>query len=150
MAITLTVGKWGEDIKDDASPTLDGTFISSVEFACETTDNSKGRSASQSYKLTIEGSINYNLVDGVEHPLALISEWAKMPAENAETYRKVRVDVVASDQVVRRYEFPSAFVLAYGEDMDEGKGVGNFSLVLRQKADVDDIVIKAPFKVAGN
>lgn len=147
MAIVLRIAKFGEDIDDSAAPALDSSFIDSVEFTCETMDSTKGRSATQRFGLVIEGSINYSLKDGVEHPLDEITAWAGSPAEDPETYRKIQVDVIASDQVVRRYIFPDTFVMAYEEEMNEKTGRGKFKLVLREKADVGkNIDIKNPFK----
>ena len=61
--------------------------------------------------------------------------WALVPAENADCYRKVEIEVIASSQMVRKYTFPNAFVVDYKEDYGDLEGVGTFVLIMKQKKD---------------
>lgn len=148
MAIYLRIADKLDGDIDQKKAALDGTFISSVDFLSDTPDASKGRAASQVFGLVIKGSINYNIVDGTDHPLNAITAWAGAPGESPDTYRKVQVDVTASDQIVRSYIFPQAFVMAYTEDMQEEAGRGTYMLEIRQKKDTGTAIeIKDPYKL---
>ena len=57
-------------------------------------------------------------------------------AENADSYRKVTVEVIYANQVVRSYHLPNAFILDYDERYGDVEGVGEFSLTVRQKKDL--------------
>lgn len=148
MAIYLRIAEKLDGDIDQKKAALDGTFISGVDFVSDTPDATKGRAASQVFGLILTGSINYNVIDGTEHPLNAITEWALLPAESPNTYKKVQVDITASDQIVRSYIFPQAFVMAYAEDMQEEAGRGTFKLELRQKKDTGTAIeIKDPYKL---
>ena len=58
-----------------------------------------------------------------------------MPAEKADCYRKVSVEVISADQVIRKITFPNAFVVDYKEKFGDTEGVGTFKLAVRQKKD---------------
>ena len=58
-----------------------------------------------------------------------------MPAENADCYRKVTIEVIAASQVVRKYTYPNAFVVDYKENYGDEEGVGTFTLIMKQKKD---------------
>ena len=61
--------------------------------------------------------------------------WALVPAENADCYRKVTIEVIASSQMIRKYTYPNAFVVDYREDYGDLEGVGTFTLIMKQKKD---------------
>ena len=55
--------------------------------------------------------------------------------ENADCYRKVTIEVIASSQMIRKYTYPNAFVVDYREDYGDLEGVGTFTLIMKQKKD---------------
>lgn len=61
--------------------------------------------------------------------------WSVVPAERADSYRKVTVEYVAAGVMERKYCFPNAFVIDYKEDYGDEAGSGTFTLVIRQKKD---------------
>lgn len=61
--------------------------------------------------------------------------WSLVPAEKADCYRKVTVDVISADQVIRKITYPNAFVVDYREHYGDTEGIGTFELVVRQKKD---------------
>ena len=64
-----------------------------------------------------------------------LAQWSLVPAEKADCYRKVTVDVISAQQVVRQITLPNAFVVDYEEDFGDGEGVGKFKLFVKQKKD---------------
>lgn len=70
--------------------------------------------------------------------------WSLVPAEKADTYRKVTVETIAAGQVVRNISFPNAFIVDYFEDFIKTSGVGTFYLKIKQKRDKKEDV-----KIAG-
>lgn len=62
-------------------------------------------------------------------------KWSLVTARDADTYRDVTVKVVSADHDFRTIHFPNAFIIAYNERYSDNAGMGEFSLVLRQKAD---------------
>ena len=61
--------------------------------------------------------------------------WSMVPAENANCYRKVTVEIIQGGIVERKYFFPNAFVVNQKEDYGDTDGVGEFHLVVKQKKD---------------
>ena len=61
--------------------------------------------------------------------------WSVVPAEKADSYRKVTVEYVAAGIMERKYCFPNAFVVDYKEDYGDEEGIGTFTLMIKQKKD---------------
>lgn len=61
--------------------------------------------------------------------------WSLVPAEKADCYRKVTVEVISADQIIRKITYPNAFVVDYKETFGDTEGIGTFELVVRQKKD---------------
>ena len=64
-----------------------------------------------------------------------IARWALVPAENADCYRNVLIEVVNASQIVRQITLPNAFVIDYKEDFSDEAGTGVFTLLIKQKKD---------------
>ena len=64
-----------------------------------------------------------------------IARWALVPAENADCYRNVLIEVISASQVVRQITLPNAFVIDYKEDFSDEAGTGIFTLLIKQKKD---------------
>ena len=71
--------------------------------------------------------------------------WAQVPAQSADAYRDVTVDVISEvasndEKPFREIHLPNAFVVNYSERYNDKMGVGEFALTLRQKVDkLDDV-----------
>ena len=109
--------------------------VETVEFMTDTPDDSNARSTDLGATLVIKGKILTAIGGAAADDTMKIAEWSLVPAEKADCYRKVTVDVISADQTVRQIELPNAFVVDYYEDYGDGQGVGQFSLFVRQKKD---------------
>lgn len=109
--------------------------ILTVEFKTDTPNDSNARSTDLGTTLVIKGKI-LTPVDGEAADSTIkLAQWSLVPAEKADCYRKVSVDVISASQVVRQINLPNAFVVDYVEDYGDEEGVGTFSLYLKQKKD---------------
>lgn len=61
--------------------------------------------------------------------------WSAVPAEKADCYRNVTVEVIQGGIMERKYNFPNAFVVDYKEEFGHEEGTGIFTLVMKQKKD---------------
>ena len=72
--------------------------------------------------------------------------WSVVPAEEAAAYRQVEVTIVTAGIVERKYSFPRAFVVDYKEDFSNGDGIGQFTIIIKQKKDkLDTIAIEGGY-----
>lgn len=63
-------------------------------------------------------------------------DWSLVPAQSADAYREVTVEVIhASEEPFRTIHLPNAFIVNYSERYNDDKGFGEFALVLKQRAD---------------
>lgn len=71
-------------------------------------------------------------------------DWSLVEAKDKDSYRDVKVEVIhANEKPFRTIHLPNAFVVKYSERYNEEKGHGEFSMILRQKADkLSDIKTK--------
>lgn len=109
--------------------------IQTVSLKTDTPLDSNARSTDLGSTITISGKI-LTAVDGdpfdSTRKMAL---WSLIPAEKADCYRKLSVEVIAASQVVRKIHFPNAFVVDYSEKFGDEEGVGTFKLIVKQKKD---------------
>lgn len=127
----------GFTLKVEGNSTIDlgKDSITGVKVRTDIPLDSNARSTDLGSTITITGKI-LTAVDG--DPFDSIKQlglWALVPAENADCYRKVEIEVIASSQMVRKYTFPNAFVVDYKEDYGDLEGVGTFVLIMKQKKD---------------
>lgn len=109
--------------------------ILTVEFKTDTPDDSNARSTDLGTSLVIKGKI-LTPVDGEAADSTMkLAQWSLVPAEKADCYRNVTVDVISASQVVRQISLPNAFVVNYIESYGDEEGVGTFNLHLKQKKD---------------
>ncbi|VBB07786.1 Hypothetical protein LUCI_3051 [Lucifera butyrica] len=76
-----------------------------------------------------------NLPGVIDKETLKLFKWSLVTAQNADSYRDVTVKVITADQDFRTIHFPNAFIIDYNERYFDSSGMGEFSLVLRQKAD---------------
>lgn len=109
--------------------------ILTVEFNTDTPNDSNARSTDLGTSLIINGKI-LTPVDGEAADSTIkLAQWSLVPAEKADCYRNVTIDVISASQIVRQINLPNAFVVDYVENYGDEEGVGTFSLHLKQKKD---------------
>ncbi|UJF32222.1 membrane-associated protease 1 [Paenibacillus hexagrammi] len=109
--------------------------IRTVEFDTDTPDDSNARSTDVGVTLKISGKI-ITATDGDNADDTMkLATWSLVSAEKADCYRKVTLEVIAADQVIRKVYFPNAFVVDYSESFGDVEGVGTFTLLIKQKKD---------------
>lgn len=124
MGFRLTI-KGAEEIK------LVETDIETVVYMTDSPDNANAKATDYGCMLTITGKI---LKETAAETLKL-GKWSLVPAEKADAYRDVVLQVVAESQVVREVKLPNAFIVDYVEDYGHQEGVGEFKVILKQKKD---------------
>lgn len=119
--------------------------VKTVDFEVDTPMDSNAKTTDMGVTMTITGKVLTMLDDGTEETVDL-ALWSMVPAEKADCYRTVTVDVVSAGQVVRNYELKNAFVVEYDEIYGDTEGVGTFKLVVRQKKDkLKDVTINGGY-----
>ncbi len=109
--------------------------ILTVEFVTDTPDDSNARSTDLGTSVIVTGKI-LAAVDGEEADGTMkLTRWSLVTAEKADCYRKLTIEVIAADQVVRKVNFPNAFVVDYTENFGDVEGIGTFYLHMKQKKD---------------
>ncbi|MEX3745982.1 MULTISPECIES: membrane-associated protease 1 [Lysinibacillus] len=113
--------------------------IISVEYDTDTPNDSNARSTDVGATLKIRGKI-LTATDGDNSDDTMkLGLWSLVPAEKADCYRKVTLEVISADQVVRKIHFPNAFVVDYTEKFGDTEGIGEFYLYVKQKKDKTDL-----------
>lgn len=120
--------------------------IQKVVLKTDTPEDSNARSKDVGSTMIISGKI-LTALDGEEFDSTRqLGLWSLVPAEKADCYRKVTVDVISADQIIRQINFPNAFVVDYKEHYGDTEGVGAFELVIKQKKDkLDKVKIDGGF-----
>lgn len=109
--------------------------IQQVVYDTDTPNDSNARSTDVGATMRISGKI-ITATDGDNaDDTKKLALWSLVPAEKSDCYRKVTLEVIAADQVVRKVYFPNAFVVDYTETYGDTEGVGTFSLYIKQKKD---------------
>ena len=141
----------GFTLKVEGSSTIElgATSITGVKFRTDIPQDSNARSTDLGSTVTVTGKI-LTAVDGDPFDSTRqLGLWALVPAENAECYRKVTVEVIAASQVVRKYTYPNAFVVDYKENYGDEEGVGTFTLIIKQKKDkMAQIAVEGGYSVS--
>ncbi|VBB09018.1 Hypothetical protein LUCI_4304 [Lucifera butyrica] len=109
--------------------------VLTVKFSTDTPDDSNARSTDMGTSIMITGKILAATGGEEADGTMKIAKWSLVPAEKADCYRKVTVEVVSADQVVRKFYLPNAFVVDYNESYGEEEGTGTFYLHVKQKKD---------------
>ncbi|MED1917991.1 membrane-associated protease 1 [Bacillus thuringiensis] len=113
--------------------------IQTVKYDTDTPDDSNARSTDVGATLKLTGKI-ITATDGDSADDTMkLALWSLVPAEKADCYRKVTLEVIAADQVIRKIYFPNAFVVDYNESFGDTEGVGTFSIFIKQKKDKTEL-----------
>lgn len=109
--------------------------VTTVKFVTDTPDDSDARSTDLGTSIIVTGKI-LAAVGGEEADGTMkLGKWSLVTAEKADCYRKLTVEIVAADQIVRKFDFPNAFVVDYNETFGAEEGIGSFYLHMKQKKD---------------
>ncbi|HML32142.1 membrane-associated protease 1 [Sporomusa sphaeroides] len=107
----------------------------SVKFTTEIPLDSDARTKDVGTGLIITGKILAATDGDPDDSTRKMALWSVVPAEKADCYRKVTIELTAAGVVERKYHFPNAFVVDYKEKYGDVDGTGTFTLALRQKKD---------------
>lgn len=122
--------------------------VKKVSLKTDTPKDSNARSKDVGSTMVISGKILTALDGEAFDKTRQLGLWSLIPAEKADCYRKVTVDVLSADQIIRKIFFPNAFVVDYKEHYGDTEGVGTFELIIKQKKDkLDQIKIDGGFPV---
>ncbi|MCH5263649.1 MAG: membrane-associated protease 1 [Lachnospiraceae bacterium] len=122
-------------IEGNESIQLNETIVTGVNFGADIPKDSNARSTDLGATITITGKILAAVGGEAADDTMKMAKWALVPAENADCYRKLEIDVVSAGQVVRQVSLPNAFVIGYEEDFADESGIGVFTLQVKQKKD---------------
>ena len=127
----------GFRVKVEGAETIDLSIesIETVEFKTDTPDDSNARSTDQGTTLVVTGKILTPVGGEAADSTIKLAQWSLVPAEKADCYRKITVEVISADQIIRKITYPNAFVVDYKENFGDTEGIGTFTLVARQKKD---------------
>ncbi|WP_371367100.1 hypothetical protein SRRS_11980 [Sporomusa rhizae] len=120
-------------VKGQDSLSYGKEVITHVHVDVSTPSDSKAKSTDVAATMWVTGKL-LSPGSGSSDTLGLFN-WALVPAQSADAYRDVTVEVETSGAIFRKIDFPNAFVVDYNERYTDTAGVGEFALVLRQKAD---------------
>jgi hypothetical protein len=127
----------GFRVKIEGAETIDLSIesVETVKLATDTPKDSNARSKDVGSTMIVTGKI-LTAVDGDPFDSTRkMGTWSLVPAEKADCYRKVTVEVISADQIIRKITYPNAFVVDYKETFGDTEGIGTFELVVRQKKD---------------
>ena len=120
--------------------------IKNVKYKTDTPNDSNARSKDVGATLYVTGKILTAIGGGANDSTKNLGKWSLIPAEKADCYRRVTVEVVSAEQIVRKITFPNAFVIDYTEHYGDTEGIGTFDLVVRQKKDkLSDVTVEGGY-----
>jgi len=127
----------GFRVKIEGAETIDLSIesVETVKFSTDTPQDTNARSKDVGSTMIVSGKI-LTAVDGDPFDSTRkMGTWSLVPAEKADCYRKITLEVISADQVIRKITYPNAFVVDYKETFGDTEGIGTFELVVRQKKD---------------
>lgn len=127
----------GFRVKIEGAETIDLSIesVETIKYATDTPQDTNARSKDVGSTMVISGKI-LTAVDGDPFDATRkMGTWSLVPAEKADCYRKLTVEVISADQIIRKITYPNAFVVDYKETFGDTEGIGTFELVVRQKKD---------------
>lgn len=135
-------------VEGPTSVDLGTTSIMGVKFKTDIPHDSNARSTDMGSTVEITGKI-LTAVDGDPFDgTRQLGLWSLVPAEKADCYRKVTIEVIAASQIVRKYTYPNAFVIDYKENYGDEEGVGTFKLIIKQKKDkMSQVAVEGGYSV---
>lgn len=127
----------GFRVKIEGAETIDLSIesIENVKLKTDTPEDTNARSKDVGSTMVISGKILTALDGDIFDSTRQMGVWSLVPAEKADSYRKVTVEVISADQIIRKITYPNAFVVDYKEHFGDTEGIGTFELTVRQKKD---------------
>jgi hypothetical protein len=136
----------GFNLKIEGQETLtyDNKIIDSVQASLSSPSDSRAKSTNNNMTLVITGKLHADS-GGANSETFKLFKWAQVPAEKEEAYCKVTVEVEGvAETKFRTITLDKAFVVDYNEMYSSQAGVGDFTIVIRQKADtIDDVKVES-------
>lgn len=106
--------------------------IDAAVFKVDSPDDADAKSNKMSIILEVSGKI---LQGKNENETKKLAKWALVPSGAKDVERKVTVELVKANKVIRQYSFSNAFVVDYTENINED-GAGTFNLFIKQNKTV--------------
>ncbi|VBB08880.1 Hypothetical protein LUCI_4163 [Lucifera butyrica] len=114
--------------------------LAKIQIKLKAAEHTIAKSSKIVNSIHITGKLTSNTGDTDDVETLKLYKWSLVPASNADAYREVTVKVISADKIFRTIKMPNAFVVDYHEGYNSAAGMGEFSLVLRQKGDLLDKV----------
>jgi len=126
MGFTLT-------IKGEDTINFGVNMISSAHVSVGTPIDSMAKSTNIAVTVWVTGKLFS--ADGGNSNTSKLFDWSLVPAQSADAYREVTVEVIhAKEAPFRTIHLPNAFVVDYSERYNDDKGYGEFVMILKQRA----------------
>ena len=120
--------------------------VQKVKFRTDIPLDSNARTKDVGSTLEITGKILVATDGDPFDSTRQLALWSVVPAEEAAAYRQVEVEIINAGITERTYSFPRAFVIDYKEDFSNSDGIGQFTIVIKQKKDkLDTIAIEGGY-----
>ena len=120
--------------------------VQKVKFRTDIPLDSNARTKDVGSTLEITGKILVATDGDPFDSTRQLALWSVVPAEEAAAYRQVEVEIINAGITERKYSFPRAFVIDYKEDFSNSDGIGQFTIVIKQKKDkLDTIAIEGGY-----
>ncbi|WP_110955886.1 membrane-associated protease 1 [Anaerosinus massiliensis] len=123
------------NIKGSETIKFEKEIIYYVHAEVNTPSNSRAKSSEATATMWISGKLFAKKGLPGSSDTVKLFDWSLIPATSADAYRDVTVQVKYEGQLFRTINFPNAFVVDYSEKYNSTSGVGDFSLILRQRMD---------------
>ena len=121
------------------SATLPQENVKSFRAHTETPRTNDGRGTDTAVTMTLSGAVRSVDDNAITDETINLARWAT-EYDEAKAYSQATATAEASGQVLRNDVYPNAFVVSYSEKFDIGAGVGTYSMVLRQKKDLLEMI----------
>ncbi len=112
---------------------LDPQETMKVQFVSDIPMDSNARTRDCNIGLVLTGRIYSGFGGTAGNKSDKLNEWSRSPAESADAYRKVTVQMITAGIVERQYIFPQAYIVEYKENFRDASGAGIYTLNLKRK-----------------
>lgn len=121
--------------REEAGDNNDGLKLGEFNYKVKP-GGGNARSSDFGQGVKVWGRINFSGAgESWEDKTVKLAEWALLPSDSKDAYKKVIAMVMDGGHVVRQYTYDKAFVVEYSEELDDEAGMGRFYLHIRQKKD---------------
>ena len=110
-------------------------IVQMVTASLDTPNNVRAKSTQMCLTLQIAGKLQADDNGSINSQTVKLFEWSMIPPEE-DVYRTVTVEFNHGGQCFRRITLDTAFVVDYDERYSTSSGVGDFFMIIRQKADM--------------